>query len=310
MNYRFSGHETFPCRYAWLPKAYRALHADPKAFSDEDQAMVILGVGKNMVRAIRFWVQAMGVAAPRKDGGYEITQFGEMVFSKDGLDPYLEDQNTLWLLHWNLCSQVDEPLFAWDYMINRWTHPEISQSEVLRIFQSEAQRLERNLSNVTLQQHFEVFLHTYVPTRSRKGDVLEDNLDSPFVELGLIRKIGERDSQGGRRDPIYTFNRDAKPEITPELFIYCLDDFWQTRHPNEKTLTFRHVAVGHGSPGQIFKLSEPDIRERLDTLERDSEGLFQYQESASLPRIIRTDSNVFTSQNLLADIYKPESLHV
>lgn len=60
-NYRISGHETFPCRYTWLPKAVRGLSKNPQLFSDEDQAMVDLGVGKNMVRAIRYRAQAAGV---------------------------------------------------------------------------------------------------------------------------------------------------------------------------------------------------------------------------------------------------------
>jgi hypothetical protein len=53
-NYKFSGHETFPCRYAWLPKAVDTVNNNPAIFSDEDEAMIKLGVGKNMVRAIRF----------------------------------------------------------------------------------------------------------------------------------------------------------------------------------------------------------------------------------------------------------------
>ena len=53
-HYRFSGHESFACRYAWLPKAYRALRNDPLIFSDEPRAMVELGLGKNMVRSLRF----------------------------------------------------------------------------------------------------------------------------------------------------------------------------------------------------------------------------------------------------------------
>ncbi len=55
MLFRFTGHETFPCRYTWIPKAFTALEADPKTFADDEYAMVSLGVGKNMVRAIRFW---------------------------------------------------------------------------------------------------------------------------------------------------------------------------------------------------------------------------------------------------------------
>jgi hypothetical protein len=135
MDYRFSGHETFPCRYAWLPKAFRTLRKNPTAFSKDDAAMVDLGVGKNMVRAIRFWVQASGIAEPRSEGGYQITPFGQSLLDeKRGWDPYLEDRNTLWLIHWKLASHVNEPLFAWDYLLNRWPHPEMTRTEVVREF--------------------------------------------------------------------------------------------------------------------------------------------------------------------------------
>jgi hypothetical protein len=50
-RYRVSGHESFPCRYTWLPKTVRGLKNNPRLFADEDQAMVDLGLGKNMVRS-------------------------------------------------------------------------------------------------------------------------------------------------------------------------------------------------------------------------------------------------------------------
>jgi hypothetical protein len=57
--FRFSGHETFACRYSWLPKAARVVDEDALIFASEreNEAMVRLGVGKNMVRAIRFWAE-------------------------------------------------------------------------------------------------------------------------------------------------------------------------------------------------------------------------------------------------------------
>jgi hypothetical protein len=304
MNYRFSGHETFPCRYAWLPKAYLSLMDDQRIFTDEEEAMVSMGVGKNMVRAIRFWVQATGVAAAARGGGYTITDFGRALLDREGFDPFLEDRRTLWLIHWQLSTHVEEPLFAWDFLLNRWTHPEISRTEALRAFDQEAKRLGRKLSSVTLEQHFDTFLHTYVPTRSRKGEIQEDNLDCPLVELELIQKVGERDcGNGGRREPIYVFRHDLKPEITPGLFVYCLNDFWNKRRSAERTLTFRDVSVAHGSPGQVFKLPEWDVRERLERLKNDSDGVFSYQESASLQQVMRIDQPNFFGRDFLAAIY-------
>ncbi|MHB8521000.1 MAG: DUF4007 family protein [Limisphaerales bacterium] len=86
--YRISGHESFPCRYTWLPKAVRGLSANPRLFSDEAQAMVDLGVGKNMVRSIRFWSQVAGiVTAASKGGGHLPTKVGTTLLGERGLDP-------------------------------------------------------------------------------------------------------------------------------------------------------------------------------------------------------------------------------
>ena len=126
------------------------------------------------------------------------------------------------------------------------------------------ERLRRDLSSVTLEQHFDIFLHTYIPTRNNKGVFQEDNLDCPLVELGLIQKIGERVvDTADKRELVYSFRYDEKPEITPGLFVFCLQEFWGKYHRNEKTLSFRHIAFSPGSPGQVFKLPEWDIRQHV-----------------------------------------------
>jgi Protein of unknown function (DUF4007) len=284
---RFSGHESFPLRYAWLPKAVRAISNDSKAFADEEDAMVELGLGKNMVRALRFWVQATGIAEPGSDG-FEVTDFGRTIFLDSQGDPFLEDVRTLWLLHWKLSTHLKEPLFAWDYMMNRWQEPEIWRSRVIKVFEFEAVAIGRQLSRATIEQHFDVFFHTYVPTRGRKADLQEDSLDCPLVQIGLIEQVGERIPESSiKSEATYSFRREEKPEISARLFCYCLNDFWESRHANEKTIAFKDVAIGHGSPGQIFKLPEADIRERLDSIAVDSEGVFDFEESTASQTVFR-----------------------
>lgn len=51
-----------------------------------------------MVSAIRFWMKAFNVL----DSKDCITEFGERMFSSNGYDPYLEDEASLWLLHYQL----------------------------------------------------------------------------------------------------------------------------------------------------------------------------------------------------------------
>jgi Protein of unknown function (DUF4007) len=235
-----------------------------------------------------------------------LTDLANRLLGKRGFDPYLEDRRTLWLLHWNLSTSVQNPLLAWDYFLNRWQEPELTPSLAVKALEKVVSSQDDRVSLTTLQQHFDAFLHTYVPTRGRKGDVQEDNLDCPLVELQLIVKAGDReiDRSSGKREPIYVFRREEKPDITPELFVYCLNDFWQTRHTSEATLPFREVAHGHGGPGQILKLAEDDVRARVEELNLRSDGLFSYSESANLQQIRRTGQA--KPSHLIKAIYSAE----
>lgn len=272
--------------------------------------MVRLGVGKNMVRAIRFWVQLAGIAEPHPtEPGYQITSFGHALFHpQTGYDPYLEDVRTLWLIHWKFCAHVDEPMFAWYFLFNQWSEPELSRSELLRNFKLEAAKQDRPLSEATLSQHLDIFLHTYVPARGRKGEVLEDNLDCPLTELNLLVPAGERmaeSTDGRRREAVFTFRWDHKPEITGALLAYCLHDFWRRNRPNEQSLTFREVTRAPGSVGQVFKLTEKDLEDRLENLRSDSQGLLEYRISAALPRVLKSfEWSVEVETLLLASVYQ------
>jgi hypothetical protein len=261
---RFSGHETFACRYAWLPKAYRALTSNPTILSDEDAAMVELGLGKNMVKSLRFWVEATGIAQPVKGRGLVLTDFAHAILESNGFDPYLEDIRTLWLLHWQLSSRLKGGLFAWRFLLNHWPFPEFTRSEALAAFVRESAKLGHSHSVVTLSQHFDAFLHTYHSTRSASVGI-EDSLDGPLVDLGLLQSIGRRIVDGGRWETVYSFRREPKPEITSALFEYCVSDFWARFREGAETMTLREVALGICSPGQVFKLSEDDVRARLET---------------------------------------------
>ena len=306
--YRFSGHETFVCRYAWLPKAAEALQLaeNSKIFGDEDGAMVRLGVGKNMVRSVRFWAECSGIIEPLPaNGGYAVASFGQQLLGHDGHDQYLERPVTLWLLHWKISTNPKAPIFQWVQMLNHWHRAEFTEIEALDFLTRKLPNTGKPLSPRTLDDGLRVFVNSYIPTRGRKGEVAEEHLDSPLVELGLLRRSGERtNTKTGDREPIYAFAVEDKPAISPELFAYCLNDFWQNEHPNEQTIPFAAVAVGEGSPGQVFKLPEASIRHYLDQIAHSSKSRFSFEESASLQQVTRSSkANGF---DFLERVYIPD----
>ena len=93
----FSGHDTFHCRLFWLKKGIDFLQQHDKFQEDSG---IELGVGKNMVNSIRFWTKAFGAV----DDDYNVNTLFKNLFDDEGWDPYLEDEGTLWLLHYQLCT--------------------------------------------------------------------------------------------------------------------------------------------------------------------------------------------------------------
>jgi hypothetical protein len=303
ITFRFSGHETFVCRYAWLPKGASAVSRDKSILTStrEDDAMVELGVGKNMVRSIRFWVEAADIILPTL-GGHKLTDFGQDLLIGTGtrapLDPYLEDVQTLWLLHWKLSTNSRAQIFAWDFLLNQYHEPELDASAATRALQKALPAASgREISLRSLEELYDVFLHTYVPTRGRKGEVKEDNLDSPLVELDLLRHTGftQTSLRSARPVPKFAFRREEKLEIGNSLFAYCLNEFWRNRfcspQTSELTIPLHTVANGHGSPGQVFKIPEADIRRRLLAMEETTEKMFRFEESAAVPAVVRRNAS-------------------
>lgn len=148
--FRFSGHQTFPLRLSWLPKAVAAISKGVDPLTDIDLGITRLGLGKNMVEALRCWIEAFQVAN-KKENGWELTPVGLLVFDpKTGADPFVEDHTTAWLLHWLICTDEKAPFFAWDCLFNRWPAMDFSASQVQSAFRRESDQTPRPASPVTL----------------------------------------------------------------------------------------------------------------------------------------------------------------
>ena len=283
-EFRFGGHQTFALRIAWLPKAAAAIERGEDPLSNPLDGVISLGLGKNMVEALRCWIDAYGVAS-RADGKWSLTPFGRALFGLHGHDPFLEDQQTLWLLHWKIATLQNAPFFAWELLFNRWNEPTFSASAALQAFFQEAERVQRPLSPVSAKQHLDVCLHTYLPGRSGRS---EEALDSPLSSLRLVRQVGTRELAEGRNEQVYAFDREAKTSLDQATFEYCLHDWWNNELEHEETITLNEAAFARLSPGRVFRLPETEVRERVASLSREKNPNFELLESLNQMMIRRT----------------------
>ncbi|WHU04277.1 DUF4007 family protein [Sphingomonas sp. NIBR02145] len=269
---RFSGHETFACRFAWLPKAVRLIARDPKALSDDERAILELGLGKNMVRALRFWLEAFDVASVEA-GTWSLLPFGQSLFGQHGLDPFIERVETQWLLHWRLSTKVETPLFAWRHILYRRMRPDFTRSELLAEMRLEGERLGYEHSDVTLLQHADVFIHSYLGSQNPASP--EDALDGPLVDLGILRRLGRRRGGTDRFEPVFALARLPIDEIGGAVIDYAIASYWNARRAGETVVTFRDLAHGEGSPGATLRIETDDLRDHLER----SPDLWSYRPS-------------------------------
>lgn len=287
-TYRFSGHQTFPLRISWIPKAIAELSQGRDPLNNIDEGIVTLGLGKNMVEALNCWLQAFGVAK-KENGHWSLTAIGKLVFTPtSGLDPFLEDYSTSWVLHWLICTKTESPFFAWECLFNRWPSVEFTSTAVLDAFRRESAKVAKSASPVTLKQHLEVFLHSYRPPRGGRG---EDHLDCVLSVLGIIEEIGERQNAHGKWETLYGFDLSIKSSIPQQLFAFFIHDWWNRKFPAEQSVTLREVVNGEHSPGRLLRMQEPEVLSRLSELSLTPGSGFEVTESANLRLLRRSKSS-------------------
>ncbi len=278
-SYSFSGHKTFSLRHGWLKKGIDGVSQKPDFFSAED-AMIRLGVGKNMVQSIRHWCLATQILQESEKRGELVpTDLGRSIFLEDNFDPYLEDSATLWLLHWHLATNFYHST-TWFWMFNYCNSAEFNKEKISLEIQSwlERQGNKKPLSENTLKRDIDCFLRTYVASRQTKTTVSEDSLDCPLTDLRLITELDDGKA--------YQFNRGSQDSLPDEIFIYVLAKFWRMKERPD-SIALSKLMSEIGSPAQVFKLDENSIVNRLEEIETISEGAFAYDETAGLKQIYR-----------------------
>jgi hypothetical protein len=289
----FSGHETFTLRHGWLKKGVDALAVDAEIFAKDD-AMVELGVGKNMVRSIRHWLLASGMAnepANNRGNALTVSDVGDFIFGTDGADPYLEDLNTLWLLHWRLATNSRRST-GWAWTFNLVPSNEFTRDSLLAIYEDELGKKNLQIpSEASLKRDIDCMIRTYVSSRATK-EAVEDRLECPLIELQLIGADPE--------NFLYRFERGPKPTLSDWFFLYALVEFWDGRTPGS-TLSLSEATYAAGSPGTVFKMDEDSVVARLEHLESLTNGSLTYDETSGLRQIYRHER--VSSETALRSVY-------
>lgn len=205
-RYSFSGHESFQCKSLWLKKGYDYM-TDGHSFNDID-AVAKLGVGKNMVTSIRFWLRAFGLT--KSD---ELQPISSYIFdSVEGVDPYTEDLNTLWLLHFLLVSSEVASLYNLLFIDYQREKKEFRKNDLQSFIKRKCSVPEqRNVYNEnTVRKDIGVLLKNYVAPSDLR--TIED-FSALLITLGSIVSKG---------NDVYSFKTHEKKDVASEVILFAL----------------------------------------------------------------------------------------
>ncbi|WP_177428490.1 DUF4007 family protein [Candidatus Venteria ishoeyi] len=275
----FGRHETFPIRYGWLSKGFQALMENPKIFND-DNATVTLGVGKNMVSAIHYWLQAAQLIQQQQDKQWQATPIGKKLFAKadNAWDPYLEDEASLWLIHWLIASNpVKATSIFWFF--NRFHKHQFDEAELLNALKIFVQsQIKGKRAASTLKIDVSVILRMYAPSMNERGGLSEEALDSPLANLKLLYRDGKK-----------FFTTPEARNIPYSILGFAIAELFQAQ-PHISGINLRDLIHSEGiwpAPAAVFRISEAHLLNLLEELTANYPMLYELRDSAGIHQLYR-----------------------
>ena len=271
---RFSGHDTFNCKEQWILKGLQLVEneEDTSIFKETD-AISKLGVGKNMVRSIHYWLRAFGML----NDAEKITDVAKNLFVEKKWDKYLESEGSLWLLQYFLCKTGYASIFKLifnDYFSDKATL-EFSEFQVLNFINRELSKNgQSRVSENTLISDFKVFIRTYAsPTKNIK--TIEDDFSVPLLSLNLISDTGRKND---KNQNIYRLNKAMQKTISPEIFGFCLLDHFEL----EKAINYDNIM---NTIGSYLCFSNDGMDDMIERLCDSYKNHFSYKSDAGTRQI-------------------------
>ena len=276
-RYTFSGHESFTCKTLWLKKGFDFINRDYN-FNAPD-AVVQLGVGKNMVASIRYWMRAFNMT--KND---ELTPLATYLLDTDkGKDPFIEDLGTLWLLHFMLVSSEEATLYNWLFVRLQKERKIFDRQNVVsfvhRLMVEDGKQSIYNEN--TVKKDIGVLLQNYVLPQKSKA---LDDYSSLLIDLDLIRTTDGK---------TYVINIEGKRQIPWEIFLYAII----CMKGRDNTVSYDLLQ----DVGLMFCMNDLEVIDMCKAIESHKKNHVRYSDTAGIRQLQFIDE--LNSEEILNEYY-------
>ena len=280
MAYSFAGHETFTCRNYWLKKGLDHVWAG-KSFNN--LAIKELGVGKNMVGAIRFWSRAFGLI----ELGENQTQLAQYIFkTRNGKDPYLEDIGTIWLLHFMLVTSKVASIYYLVFNYFRKTRIEFNRDQLLYYLESECQLQQQSYSVNSLKKDISVMLNNYLLPEKSKS--IENDFMGMLYELSIIERVRKEG-----HTQTYRIDNKERESLPPSIVLASV-----LMNMEGSSVTFNQLLTGINSVGSVFAINSKYLMNCIEQMCETYPSHLVYKDDAGVQVLqVKDGFDLFTVLN-------------
>ncbi|HET8810341.1 MAG TPA: DUF4007 family protein [Flavobacteriaceae bacterium] len=262
IKYTFSGHDSFQCRQLWLKKGFDYIK-EQRTFNDEE-AVVKLGVGKNMVSSIRYWMKAFNII----DSKDHPTEFGTKLFDNEiGYDPFLEDEASLWLLHYQLIKT--ELASTYSIIFKEFRKEKLFfNKETFLNYIKRVQEVtpQLNFNENTVAKDFNVFVNMY--KNDSKSTNIEDSFSGILSELGLLKTI-YTENKNGKKIEQYQIENNERDNLPEAIVLFSILE----NNEYGNSIGLNSLEFDANSPGSLFALNRSGLENKIADIVSENKNI-------------------------------------
>lgn len=208
-------HGSFYLRSGWGTKIIQAVEADDMIFSpaNEQEAVDKIGLGRVMIKALRYWADASGLTTEEKGQGGIAERKTDLFELLETNDRYFQKPGSLLLLHRNIALN-EENATAWYWAFNEFDKQAFTKEEFVDGLHYFLAVNEMSIKKAAVDKEFNCFKNTYLADKKFDIKTVMDEDTYPFFGSLHLLRVNE--------DKKFEKTYLTKAEMPLQILIYAI----------------------------------------------------------------------------------------
>ncbi len=249
-------HGSFYLRNGWGTKIIDAVKEEEAIFSPNNEQVAVdnIGLGRVMIKALRYWADVMGLTSEEKKQTGIIKVRTDLFDLIDEYDHYFQRIGSLLLMHRNI-ARNDKDATAWYWVFNELKSQAFTKEEFVDGLHAFLGVNGVNIKRAAIEKEFNCFKNTYIGDEKFDRKTIMDEDTYPFLAPLHLLKVDEKK----RLEKVPS----TKAEMPLEILIYSIamdngEDDWQQRQ-----ISIDHLMENKKQVGKYFSIRYSKLIEML-----------------------------------------------